>query len=481
MALAPATQPGWIRMFHPDISGSETYVKMSAYRAVWYFQGWRSLDDPYVPDPSEETNLWDLGPAELLPLTVSRQAPWAGWTQFDGLPLSFQSFGGMRVTSAWAAAPLLSAMPPTGIGATDVMYLVKTDQSVRVRLINFLVSYLGVDLTDSGHTTRISALIGISESEDPPEWVTLAEVPTFGLPVLMAPPSPDEMDDYLAAGTQDVDIIENLPANSAILQMRLQVFLDEEEVDPAEQIGMMLHQLSLYESDQAADPRLDLNQGNLFSGMNTPVVIRSRTVGESEWLTDMSSDEIVWSRYGLNLDGSLEIVASATLEAELVGEADVPSLMASRLRVDGDPEDDLDVVRKQDLDEAISGVAGSLVAPATQFSSEEGSGAVPSPEWLIPYEYEVVERRVEASGGEAVLTFANPGADVKRRFLLRLRCSNTVVNTWDIPGYVSVSETIPSEHLLYSLWMVEVNGSGTADVGDPASVFMHLLSTEDGA
>lgn len=38
---------GYVRMEHPGITGV-VYAKLSAYRDVWYFNGWRSDDDAVV-------------------------------------------------------------------------------------------------------------------------------------------------------------------------------------------------------------------------------------------------------------------------------------------------------------------------------------------------------------------------------------------------------------------------------------------------
>lgn len=359
MALAPATPP-WIRIYHPDIAGSETYAYQTAYRQIWYFKGWRSVDDAYVPSESEELNPLIPGPSEMLPMGVSRAFPVSAWKQ-NGVLVYTGQFGEYRLTGLRAGYQAKAKWgEDSNLLGLYGMQRMNTDP-LRVGFAGSLVSFDGEPIVGS-YDVKIGFNIIPTPEGDLEDMINVIVAQFPITPVESGHPSPEQFDVLKAGISSQIDI-EDFPVGASILEVTMD-FVDRvtgDPIDPESLMSVMVLRLSMWEGSTDLVPRFDLAKSWPWIGSAD---ITPRTVQLTAW--PYPSSRLSITPTGVNFEaltpdmyGGITPIGSAAIFADVVGGDVIPT--AERFASSAVPTTDDEVVRKLELDAALALVAALTV------------------------------------------------------------------------------------------------------------------------
>lgn len=307
-------------------------------------------------------------PTELLPLAISRQAPWSGWVQFNGMPLATQALYGLRQAMAFAAVPLMTGvLESTGVAPIYA----SSGQEIQMSVTGFGVDYT-TGLYPEDHTLRVTATtVNMTSGEWGPEEVILLEGPL--LPATFTNlPTENELDSLLDEAT--IRSSFTLPAGTGILFLRIDVLdgdgllMDLEASPELLSLNLALHRVSMWEGALAATPRVDPNSGHTWFGMQNTTHSAARMVSyvEDKQIDTMLIGGGMYSAYQRFTDLiSMGSPLTTSFELQVDDEEDPTALHWStpRLRVTSAPVHDHDVARLIDLTGEIQKLAAQETAP----------------------------------------------------------------------------------------------------------------------
>lgn len=303
------------------------------------------------------------GPWDLMPMPLSRMFPFSGWTQFEGLPLATIGYGLFNQTIGFGGAPIegvnyTGANPgsESDVGQAPV-FMRRNNLPLRIRFTGMVIQFEAVPTERTWEVAVGGFVYNTSTNTVSPE--VLAVLPALGEPTFTAPPTPDEFGAILESLTRDVAFDYELAENEIVVGLSLQLreAVTEEIPLPEEGVGWSIAQFSIYQSDEPAVPKVNVDDANTWGLTQFVSAAGVRVFGiNTGWGTMIGPNGIGWSKFRAAAGGGLEVVDTANLIPLLVEvEGDDPfvAMVAENLRVNTPPSHDEDVVRKIDLDEAL--------------------------------------------------------------------------------------------------------------------------------
>lgn len=291
------------------------------------------------------------GPTDLIPLPISRNAPWTGWVQFEGFPLATFAGGGYRMALGFASHPIASvALEATGHSPM----ILGTGEDV-----NFLSVLLAPNINEFsledfeamyvGATYRLTASIASTGGPAPSERI-VGQWPLLAATFAAGNPSSAEIESLVALAARRISM--PLAADEVLLGLQIDVFDGDGETFATElQANVAIMQVSAWFGELEDTPSINPSSMHTYLGMQASVAMATRYSAPLFGPKSMvaTGNGLLFAETGINELGGLEALALASLTTQYLEGDEQLVLSTQRLQVTNAPTDPNDVARLQDL------------------------------------------------------------------------------------------------------------------------------------